>query len=79
MAISVHLILKICEVKLYLFEPVPVGDLKMAGKKVFPFLIILTEDLPSWWLDDHSPLPPPELVDGSLISLVVNFEGLRTK
>ena len=76
MAISGHLILKICEVKLYLFEPVPVGDLKMAGKKVFPFLIILTEDLPSWWLEDHSPLPPPpptEFVEGSLISLVVNF------
>ena len=53
--------------KLYLFDPVPVGDLKMAGKKVFPFLIILTDDLPSWWLEDHSP------IDGSLTSFVVNF------
>ena len=71
--------------KLYLFEPpVAVGDLKIAGKKVFPFLIILTDDLVSpWWDEDHSPplLVYDEVcVAGSLTSLVAYFLfGFRTK
>jgi len=65
-----HRILKICEVKLYLFETLAVGDLKMAGKKVLPFLSILTEDLPSAILVDHSLVA---ISDGCL----PNFFGLR--